>query len=76
MYEEAGPDTGVDTLHKVEGPLGGPGVPGPTKGRRRKINEQGKKKEKKGKKGKKRREKKRENEKRKEKKRKKENQGP
>ena len=52
MYEEAGPDTGVDTLHKVEGPgpLGGPGVSGPTKGRRRKMREQGKKKEKKGKK--------------------------
>ena len=64
MYEEAGPDTGVDTLHKVEGPLGGPGVPGPTKGRRRKMNEKEKYSGKKRKESKK----KKENEKRKEKK--------
>ena len=41
----AGPDTGVDNLHKVEGPgpLGGPGGPGPSKGRRRKVKEKGEK---------------------------------
>ena len=37
----AGPDTGVDTIQKVEGPgpLGGPGGLEPSKGRRRKMKE-------------------------------------
>ena len=50
---QSGPDTGVDNLHKVEGPgpLGGPGGPGPPKGRRRRVKEKGEKGEKKGKKG-------------------------
>ena len=32
-YTVSGPDTGVDTLHKVEGPgaLGGPGGPRPSR---------------------------------------------
>lgn len=51
----AGPDTGVDNLHKVEGPglLGSPGGPGPPKARKRKMKEKGEKKEKKKKKEKK-----------------------
>ena len=54
----SGPDTGVDNLHKVEGPglLGGPGGPGPLKGRR-KIKEKEKKDRKKREKEKKRGEK-------------------
>ena len=48
QQQQPGPDTGVDTLHKVEGPgpLGGPGGPRSLKGRRRKMKEKEEKTEK------------------------------